>query len=205
MALNAGTDPDLGGGAAEEERRERQERISRALGQYLLRGYRMLGSCCPQCQTILLQDRQQQLYCVTCQELEGDKGYGMGLTPCPPLSTAPQPPPCHPDAPRPKHCEGAAAAAGHPPPPPPPSPPRPPSPPPPTPYHIPAAVAAAEAAVLGKLRWAAQELPPHPTAEGSAQLCVLIRSCAEALRALRGLGVTPPTPTPQTGTPPPAP
>ncbi|NXC46745.1 SSA27 protein, partial [Penelope pileata] len=32
-----------------QARRERQERVSRALGQYLLRGYRMLGRCCPRC------------------------------------------------------------------------------------------------------------------------------------------------------------
>ena len=137
---------------------------------------------------------------------------GPGTGTAPPNSSlsppAPPPtPPCHPNAPRPKHCEGAAAAGR---PPPPPSSPRPPSPCRPSPPSFPPsqipAVAEAEAAVLGKLRWAAQELPANPTAEGSAQLCALIRSCAEALKALRGLGVPPPVPpAPQTGTPPPPP
>uniref|UniRef100_A0A663FLI6 Uncharacterized protein n=1 Tax=Aquila chrysaetos chrysaetos TaxID=223781 RepID=A0A663FLI6_AQUCH len=40
------------------------------------------------CGTILLQDKQQQLYCVTCQELD----------------SAPSPPPLQPAAPRPEHC-----------------------------------------------------------------------------------------------------
>uniref|UniRef100_A0A8B9MID4 Uncharacterized protein n=1 Tax=Accipiter nisus TaxID=211598 RepID=A0A8B9MID4_9AVES len=49
------------------------------MGQLLLRGYRMLGRCCPHCGTILLQDKQQQLYCVTCQELDCDgEGGGPG-------------------------------------------------------------------------------------------------------------------------------
>ncbi|KAI4814226.1 hypothetical protein KUCAC02_003429 [Chaenocephalus aceratus] len=42
------------------------------MGGYLLKGYRMLGDCCDVCGTILLQDKQQKLYCVSCQELDSD-------------------------------------------------------------------------------------------------------------------------------------
>lgn len=87
-----------------QARRERQDKISKLMGDYLLKGYKMLGECCDVCgvrsvnlcfvceggsvlimkkscngitftlclQTILLQDRQQKNYCVSCQELDSD-------------------------------------------------------------------------------------------------------------------------------------
>ncbi|GAB0202009.1 protein ZNRD2 isoform X1 [Grus americana] len=168
MALNAGTEPAPG--AAElEARRGRQERVSRAMGQLLLRGYRMLGRCCPHCGTILLQDKQRQLYCVACQELDCD-GEGGGPAPDPPAASAPSP--RQPAAPRPEHCEGAATGLRG----------APPGPPPEE-----AAVGAARAAVLEKLGWAARELPRTASAEGSVQLCALVRACAEALGGLQAL------------------
>ncbi|XP_074424132.1 LOW QUALITY PROTEIN: protein ZNRD2 [Larus michahellis] len=163
MALNAGA----------EAARGRQDRVSQAMGELLLRGYRMLGSCCPRCGTILLQDKQQQLLCVACQDPEA-----------PDALSAPSPPP-HPAAPRPEHCEGAATALrggrGEPPPPSA-SPTAPPQP------HGGGAVGAARAAVLEKLGWAARELPRTSSAEASAQLCALVRACAEALGGLQALG-----------------
>uniref|UniRef100_A0A2K6GP86 Zinc ribbon domain containing 2 n=1 Tax=Propithecus coquereli TaxID=379532 RepID=A0A2K6GP86_PROCO len=42
------------------------------MGDYLLRGYRMLGETCADCGTILLQDKQRKIYCVACQELDSD-------------------------------------------------------------------------------------------------------------------------------------
>ncbi|XP_068524584.1 uncharacterized protein [Anas acuta] len=129
--------------------------------------------------TILLQDKQQQLLCVTCSEPDGERD-GDALE-APPATPQPSPP-CHPAAPRPEHCEGAASGrrGGVVPPP---------AVPPPGPE-----VAAAAAAVLQKLGWAARELPRTASAEGSAQLCALVRACAEALRALRGLDAPPGTP-----------
>ncbi|XP_033927706.1 protein ZNRD2 [Melopsittacus undulatus] len=161
MALNAGAEPAPA--AAElEARRERQEWVSRAMGQLLLRGYRMLGRCCPHCGTILLQDKDQKLHCVTCQDLDCDG------------SSAPEPsaasPPRPPAPPRPEHCEGAAAGLRG-------APPGPPE-----------AVALAHAAVLDKLGWAARELPRTTSTEASTQLCALVRACAEALGGLRALG-----------------
>ncbi|XP_068457379.1 protein ZNRD2 [Clinocottus analis] len=55
-----------------QARRERQDKISKLMGDYLLKGYRMLGECCDVCGTILLQDKQQKYYCVSCQELDSD-------------------------------------------------------------------------------------------------------------------------------------
>lgn len=86
-----------------QARRERQDKISKLMGEYLLKGYKMLGECCDLCgvsdafvvalnnvkktskskgfvksvfvlcvQTILLQNKQQKNYCVSCQELDSD-------------------------------------------------------------------------------------------------------------------------------------
>ncbi|XP_060911223.1 protein ZNRD2 [Labrus mixtus] len=55
-----------------QARRERQDKISKLMGGYLLKGYKMLGDCCDVCGTILLQDKQQKNYCVSCQELDSD-------------------------------------------------------------------------------------------------------------------------------------
>ncbi|XP_038620836.1 protein ZNRD2 [Tachyglossus aculeatus] len=177
-----------------QARRERQDRISRLMGDYLLRGYRMLGDTCAECGTILLQDKQKKLYCVACQELNSDvdkdnpalnaqaalsqaREHQLASTAeAPPApGAAPQPP-----VPRPEHCEGAAAALrgaarGR-------SAPTPPSPPP-----APEVLAAAQAALLQKLGWAAAELGSATSLETSIQLCALVRACAEALRGLRQL------------------
>jgi len=42
------------------------------MGQYLLKGYKMLGTCFPVCGTILLRNKQGTDYCVTCNELSSD-------------------------------------------------------------------------------------------------------------------------------------
>jgi len=55
-----------------QARRERQDQISQRIGQYLLKGYKMLATTCPHCDTILLQTRQGQNYCVSCSELDSD-------------------------------------------------------------------------------------------------------------------------------------
>ncbi|XP_069500949.1 protein ZNRD2 [Ambystoma mexicanum] len=114
-----------------QARRERQDKISKLMGDYLLKGYRMLGDCCQDCGTILLQDKQRKLYCVACQELDSDvdkdnpalnaqaalsqvrerqlASSTTGSIPDedPPLepSEAVELPP----VPRPEHCEGAAS------------------------------------------------------------------------------------------------
>ncbi|BFZ11662.1 hypothetical protein BsWGS_14702 [Bradybaena similaris] len=55
-----------------QTRRERSDKISKIMSGYLLKGYKMLGSACPSCDTILLQDRQGVKYCIACSELDSD-------------------------------------------------------------------------------------------------------------------------------------
>ncbi|XP_039428619.1 protein ZNRD2 [Corvus cornix cornix] len=166
MALNGGADEA-------EARRERQDRASRAMGGLLLRGYRMLGSACPRCGTILLQDKEQRLLCVTCQDPEGPGGgHAAPPPPAPGPSTARGRPrlfgalPRTPRAPRIPRMPGGGA------------------------------VGAARAALLQKLLWAAQELPRTASLEASAQLCGLVRACADALGGLQALDPPPARPSP---------
>ncbi|KAM4546272.1 protein ZNRD2 [Fundulus diaphanus] len=117
-----------------QARRERQDKISKLMGDYLLKGYRMLGDTCEVCGTVLLQDRQQKNYCVSCQELDSDidkdnpalnpqaalsqvrewqlAAQSPAVTRVPELnggqSTSSQAGVTVPQ-PRPEHCEGAAA------------------------------------------------------------------------------------------------
>ncbi|XP_057677652.1 protein ZNRD2 [Corythoichthys intestinalis] len=125
-----------------QARRERQDQISKVMGDYLLKGYKMLGECCDKCGTILLQDRAHKNYCVSCQELDSDVDKDnpalnaqaalsqvrerrlAAQSPAPSDSTH-----VNGDAgdhvsnavpqPRPEHCEGAAAGGRAIPPPPP--------------------------------------------------------------------------------------
>ncbi|XP_031424848.1 protein ZNRD2 isoform X2 [Clupea harengus] len=115
-----------------EAQRERQDKISKLMGSYLLKGYKMLGDCCQHCATILLEDRQKNLYCVACQELDSDVDKDdpalnaqaalsqvreRQLACQPPLQANGEAPLCPSNAaprpirtvPRPEHCEGAAA------------------------------------------------------------------------------------------------
>lgn len=54
-------------------RRERSDKISKLMGDYLLKGYRMLATTCNSCGTIELQDKQGRLYCVACSEVDCDE------------------------------------------------------------------------------------------------------------------------------------
>jgi len=51
-------------------RRERSDKISKLMGDYMLKGYRMLATLCPICECVELQDRQGAKYCVACQEVD---------------------------------------------------------------------------------------------------------------------------------------
>lgn len=116
-----------------QARRERQDKISKLMGNYLLKGYKMLGECCDACGTILLQDKQQKNYCVSCQELDSDidkdnpalnaqaalsqvrERQLAAQSPAPSQASELNGGPCNSQAsssvpqPRPEHCEGAAA------------------------------------------------------------------------------------------------
>ncbi|XP_069115439.1 protein ZNRD2-like isoform X2 [Argopecten irradians] len=53
-------------------RRERSDKISKIMGDYLLRGYKMLGIVCDLCSTILMETKAGEKYCITCKELDAD-------------------------------------------------------------------------------------------------------------------------------------
>jgi len=55
-----------------QARRERSDKISKLMGSYLLKGYKMLNETCPRCTTIYLRDKQNQLFCVACAEVDAD-------------------------------------------------------------------------------------------------------------------------------------
>ncbi|XP_073335403.1 protein ZNRD2 [Pagrus major] len=114
-----------------QARRERQDKISKLMGDYLLKGYKMLGECCDVCGTILLQDKQHKNYCVSCQELDSDVDKDnpalnaqaalsqvrerqlAAQSPAPSqaqeLNGGPSNSQPNVSVPRPEHCEGAAA------------------------------------------------------------------------------------------------
>jgi hypothetical protein len=54
-------------------RRERSDKISKLMGDYMLKGYRMLATMCPLCDCVELQDRQGTKYCVACQEVDSQE------------------------------------------------------------------------------------------------------------------------------------
>nr|ACO15566.1 Sjoegren syndrome/scleroderma autoantigen 1 homolog [Caligus clemensi] len=52
-------------------KRERSDQISKLMGSYLLKGYKMLATTCPTCNTILLEEKSSRnLYCVACAEID---------------------------------------------------------------------------------------------------------------------------------------
>ncbi|KAK3879976.1 hypothetical protein Pcinc_015503 [Petrolisthes cinctipes] len=55
-----------------EARRERNNKISSLMGQYLLKGYKMLAAVCPTCDCVLLEDRRKVRYCIGCSEVDAD-------------------------------------------------------------------------------------------------------------------------------------
>lgn len=111
-----------------QARRERQDKISKLMGDYLLKGYKMLGECCDLCGTILLQDKQNKYYCVACQELNSDvdkdnpalnaqaalsqvreRQLATQALPETNGASSSEPPLSITGQPRPEHCEGAAS------------------------------------------------------------------------------------------------
>ncbi|KAA8586767.1 protein ZNRD2 isoform X1 [Etheostoma spectabile] len=139
MALNGGDEDFEWEPPTEAEmkviqaRRERQDKISKLMGDYLLKGYKMLGECCDVCGTILLQDKQKKNYCVSCQELDSDvdkdnpalnaqaalsqvrerqlAAQSTALSQAPEVNEGPSSSQASVSVPlpRPEHCEGAAA------------------------------------------------------------------------------------------------
>jgi len=53
-----------------QAKRERSDKISKLMGDYLLKGYKMLATSCQVCFTVELQDRSGLKFCVACQEVD---------------------------------------------------------------------------------------------------------------------------------------
>lgn len=51
-------------------RRERSDKISKLMSEYLLKGYKMLATTCPKCMSIELKTREGEVYCVACSEVD---------------------------------------------------------------------------------------------------------------------------------------
>lgn len=53
-----------------EARRERSDKISKLMSQYLLKGHKMLATTCQVCDTIELEDKQGNVHCIACSEID---------------------------------------------------------------------------------------------------------------------------------------
>ena len=51
-------------------RRERSDKISKLMSEYLLKGYKMLATTCQKCMSIELKTREGEIYCVACSEVD---------------------------------------------------------------------------------------------------------------------------------------
>jgi uncharacterized Zn finger protein (UPF0148 family) len=178
-----------------EARRERQDKISKLLGEYLLKGYKMLGTTCLTCDTILMRTKQGADYCVTCNELESD-----GVKDNPALSSEAarclvrenqhrlleSPPTNGITTPKRMRREASSSSCGT--------------------VEQPTlgtpvvctrssastaltsdyerVVSVAQSAVVDRLAWATNELRQSSSIEASTQLCTLISACAGALQSL---------------------
>lgn len=199
-----------------QAKRERADKISNLMGSYLLKGYKMLNETCPKCTTIYLRDKQDELYCVACVEVDTDTEKdnpassaeaarrqvaesqfssspgAVRRRPTASILTAAASPAgdqrTSPTRAVTSNAAGFASTAA-------------------SSFSINAAaapfsvtvaaapssapaederaLAAAAAAVRGKLAWAAGQLEAATSVESSAQLVGLIRTCADALQALR--------------------
>lgn len=138
--------------------RERNDRISALMGQYMLKGYCMLNSVCDVCGNVLLKLRDQEDYCVACKEVDvesrsaattqavGSHHAGTENT------SQPQ-----------QHTEAVSATS-------------------PASQN---AISIAVQAVNDKMLWASQALSVSHSTGDCQQLCELLKTCAETLRALQ--------------------
>ncbi|KAL1416617.1 hypothetical protein MTO96_027828 [Rhipicephalus appendiculatus] len=171
-----------------EARRERMDKISGIMGDYLLKGYKMLSEVCDVCSTILLEDRQRKAYCIACSEVDTmenvkdnpvlsdvaaqliSSNASMPMAPVAVESMSP----CILASRDLGLCgsqqqmvENASMA--------------------PDSTQRDQEVVAAMQAVQGKMAWATRELKMCSSVELSIQMCNLIKTCAEAITALNDM------------------
>ncbi|XP_074647568.1 protein ZNRD2-like isoform X3 [Tubulanus polymorphus] len=172
-----------------QARRERSDKISQLMGDYLLKGYKMLGTSCAECSTILMRDRQGVDYCIACNELDSDVNKDNPVNPAAALSQTREQqqrsssnPVFNDDV-----LPSTSTVVNHP--------------PVTTNVQLPrqplsrrepvrsnessSQVQSSLQAVEEKLHWATEELKHSTSIESSIQLCNLIRTSAETITSLK--------------------
>ncbi|CAH1792223.1 unnamed protein product [Owenia fusiformis] len=190
-----------------EARRERSDKISKLMGEYMLKGYTMLGTSCGKCNTVLLRTKQGLEYCVSCSELDSDtdkdnpalnsqaalvqareqhvrsssesnnstlninngideQDYSMNTMDCGTTTTGQSAGFLNPESPQ-------TAQKVH------------------KTVQVPWEVQDTVTQVMQKMDWARKELGCSVSVEGSIQLCNLIKTCAETVKALEDIHTKP--------------
>lgn len=154
--------------------RERSNKVSSIMGQYMLKGYRMLDKQCPICFNVLLQTPAAQgatQYCVSCIDL----GAATATVKEPPkkVSKAKLKPKEKPtsmasgDGPLPAHEPVATPAATK------------------TTATTSCAIEEGADALEAKIAWAASELNASSSIAAAKELVGLMKECSEALLSLK--------------------
>ncbi|EDO41228.1 predicted protein [Nematostella vectensis] len=158
-------------------RRERTDKISGLMGSYMLRGYKMLGTCCDTCGTVLLKYREEPDYCVACKEVDVDnmpKPTEKGppaMRQTPPLPSqetsrigvsnqSSKPPNNSKDVLSGHHTHALPSSSSE-------------------------AINTAIGSINDKIIWASEALKKSVSTEESLRLCELLKTCAETLRCLQ--------------------
>lgn len=151
--------------STEEERKKREdyrrtrEKISRAMGQYLLKGYKMLSTTCEACGNILLQARDGVNYCVQCSEFCEVRSNGATKVESGVQDASMGQVSIHND-----QKPNVSTVSPH------------------TASCVPGTV---QESLLQKLQWASSELKVTTSVECSIALCQLIKACSEALQSVQ--------------------
>ncbi|XP_064402858.1 protein ZNRD2-like [Halichondria panicea] len=138
-------------------KQKQREQLSSAMGQYLLKGYRMLGSNCAICGNILLRaPRSECDFCISCEELKHEQSDSSGQ----------QFPPQE-DVEVPKTTESTSTNQATP------------------ATQQQQTLSRTEDVLMHKIQWATDELSQTASVDYSTQLCVLIQEAMKTLGTLR--------------------
>lgn len=143
--------------------RERNDKISALMGQYMLKGYRMLSSVCEACGTVLLKYRDEEEYCVACREVDVDTQSTASTQAANPQITTDTVSLLH------QHNEAAAQANSS------------------VLQDSQDSINTAVQAVNDKIIWASCALKASHSVGECQQLCQLLKTCAETIRALKAV------------------
>jgi uncharacterized Zn finger protein (UPF0148 family) len=144
-----------------EEQRKLRDKISAEMGQYLLKGYKMLDKTCKVCYTILLQSKKGQNFCILCEEISPSQNVKQVHIPqqaasiSPPKSQQQSGPLDGADVPAPCSERDHRSTIGY-----------------------------VKEVIVSKMQWAGKELSTSTSIETSIQLGILIKGLADALASV---------------------